>query len=394
MSQLMEETYGIQEDIIKWRRKLHKIPELDLCLPKTSKYVIEELNKIHIKTKLLKSCSGIIGLIEGKLPGKNIAIRADMDGLPIKEETGLAFSSINNNMHACGHDAHTAMLLGAAKVLVKNVDKIYGNVKLIFQPGEEGTGGAKLMIEEGAFENPHIDTIIGQHIGNLFPYLKNGQIGVCSGTMMASQDHFTVKIKGKGAHGAYPANGIDPIVITSYVITALQTLISRELNSTNSAVITIGRINGGKVYNVIPNEVEFEGSLRCLDKDIRKNFEKRIKDIISNTARAMRGESEIKYVHGIPLLSNNKKITKSLIESAEKIIGAENIIELKEPTMGSEDMAYFLEKVPGSFYFLSSAPLGRIYPHHNPKFDIDESVLWKGAAILVQTVIDWLGDNR
>ena len=356
--------------------------------------MIEELNKIHIKTKLLKSCSGIIGLIEGKLPGKNIAIRADMDGLPIKEETGLAFSSTNNNMHACGHDAHTAMLLGAAKILVKNVDKIYGNVKLIFQPGEERTGGAKLMIEEGVLENPHINAIIGQHIGNLFPYLKNGQIGVCSGTMMASQDHFTVKIKGKGTHGAYPANGIDPIVITSYVITALQTLISRELNGTDSAVITIGRINGGKVYNVIPNEVEFEGSLRCLDKNIRKNFEKRIKYIISNTARAMRGESEIEYIHGIPLLSNNKKITKSLIKSAEKIIGTENIIELKEPTMGSEDVSYFLEKVPGSFYFLSSAPLGRVYPHHNPKFDIDENVLWKGVAILVQTVIDWLGDNH
>ena len=394
MSQLMEETYSIQEDIIKWRRELHKIPELDLYLPETSKYVIEELNKIHIKTKLLKSCSGIIGLIEGKLPGKNIAIRADMDGLPIKEETGLAFSSINNNMHACGHDSHIAMLLGAAKILVKNIDKIYGNVKLIFQPGEEGTGGAKLMIEEGVLENPHIDTIIGQHIGNLFPYLKNGQIGVCSGTMMASQDHFTVKIKGKGTHGAYPANGIDPIVITSYVITALQTLISRELNGTDSAVITIGRINGGKVYNVIPNEVEFEGSLRCLDKNIRRNFEKRIKDIISNTARAMRGESEIEYIHGIPLLSNNKKITKSLIESAKKIIGTENIVELKSPTMGSEDMSYFLEKVPGSFYFLSSVPLGKIYPHHNPKFDINENVLWKGAAILVQTVIDWLGDNH
>lgn len=394
MSQLMEETYSIQEDIIKWRRELHKIPELDLYLPKTSKYVMEELNKINIKTKLLKSCSGIIGLIEGKLPGKNIAIRADMDGLPIKEETGLPFSSINNNMHACGHDAHTAMLLGAAKILVKNVDKIYGNVKLIFQPGEERTGGARLMIEEGVLENPHIDTIIGQHIGNIFPHLKNGQIGVCSGTMMASQDHFTVKIKGKGTHGAFPANGIDPIVITSYVITALQILVSRELNGTDSAVITIGRINGGKVYNIIPDKVEFEGSLRCLDKNIRKNFEKRIKYIISNTARAMRGESEIEYIHGIPLLSNNKKITKSLIESAKKIIGAENIIELKEPTMGSEDMSYFLEKVPGSFYFLSSAPLGRVYPHHNPKFDIDENVLWKGVAILVQTVIDWLGDNH
>ena len=211
---------------------------------------------------------------------------------------------------------------------------------------------------------------------------------------MASQDHFTVKIKGKGTHGAFPANGIDPIVIASYVITALQTLVSRELNGTDSAVITIGRINGGKVYNVIPTEVEFEGSLRCLDKNIRKNFEKRIKDIISNTAKAMRGECDIEYIHGIPLLSNNKKITKSLIESAKKIIGAKNIVELKEPTMGSEDMAYFLEKVPGSFYFLSSVPLGKMYPHHNPKFDIDENVLWKGAAILVQTVIDWLGNNH
>jgi amidohydrolase len=379
----------IENEIIYWRRELHKIPELNNELPKTVKYILNQLEKMGIEAKKLSS-SGIVGLIRGNKPGKTIAIRADMDGLPIKEDTGLFFASTNDNMHACGHDAHVAMLLGAAKILKRYEENISGNVKLLFQPAEEKDGGAKPMIEEGVMENPHVDAVFGQHTGNLFKDIKNGQIGICHGNMMASQDHFIIKIKGKGSHGAYPASGVDPIAISANVITALQTLVSRETNGTDSAVLTIGRINGGKTYNIIPSEVEIEGTVRTLNKKNRVKYEKRIKEIVEGITMTMRGSCEIEYVHGYPPVINNIEFTDFLTKSAAKVVGEKNVVEIKAPSMGSEDMAYFLEKVPGTYFFLASIPKGIVYPHHNSKFDIDESVLWKGTAVLAQTAIDWL----
>lgn len=390
MINVNDEALKLENQIILWRRELHKIPELDLDLPQTASYVFEELNKMGIKSYKLHNCSGVVGLIKGKKKGKTIGLRADMDGLPIKEETGLAFASENGNMHACGHDAHTAMLLGAAKILKDNADKFEGNIKLIFQPGEEKSGGAKHMINEGVMENPKVDAVIGQHTGSLFPEIKNGHIGICYGNMMAAQDRFVITIKGKGCHGANPRSGIDPVVITAYVITALQTLVSREINATDCAVLTIGKINGGKAFNIIPDEVKLEGTVRALDNKIREKFEKRLKEIVLDTTKAMRAECEIEYFLGYPVLKNNQEMVKCLQDSASKVIGIEYISKIENPTMGSEDMAYFLEEVPGVYYILSSVPDGKAYPHHNSKFDLDESVLWKGAAILSQTAVDWL----
>lgn len=386
---IINKAKSIEKDIINWRRELHKIPELNLDLPLTSKYVITELEKMGINSKKLSSCSGIVGLIEGKNKNKTIAIRADMDGLPVKEETGLEYSSINENMHACGHDAHMAMLLGAAKILNDIKDDLKGNVKLLFQPGEENAGGAIPMIREGVLENPRVDAIIGQHTGNLFDNVDNGQIGICNGTMMASQDHFTIIIEGEGTHGAYPAAGIDPIVIAANVVNALQTLISREINGTDSAVLTIGKINGGTVFNVIPDCVELEGSVRALDKRIRDKMEIRIKELVGNIVKSMRGKCKIEYFQGYPPLVNNSTMNNVLYQSAGKTIGEKNIVNIEKPSMGSEDMAYFHEKVPGTYYFLGSKPI-TVYPHHNPRFDIDESVLYKGSAVLAQTAYDWL----
>lgn len=394
MLNIFQEAKKIEDYIVNARQTLHQIPELDLDLPLTSGYVLKELEEMGIKTQRLSSCSGVVGLIEGREAGKVIALRADMDGLPIREETGLPFAAQNGNMHACGHDAHTAMLLGAAKILTACRTSFKGGVKLLFQPGEECSGGALPMIEEGVLENPHVDAVLAQHIGNLFPSLKNGQVGICKGIMMASQDHFYIKIIGKGSHGAYPADGIDPIVISATIVTALQTLISRELNGTDCAVLTIGKIEAGEAYNVIPGEAYIEGTLRTLDNEIRNRLERRIRDLISGISQAMGGDAEINYVRGYPLLSTDRDFTSFLARSAAGVIGEENIIELDKPSMGSEDMAFFLEKVPGSFYILSSMKGSNPYAHHNSRFDIDESVMLKGAAILAQTALDWLNANE
>ncbi|WP_312667733.1 amidohydrolase [Tissierella praeacuta] len=382
----------VEESIINWRRDLHQIPEIGLNLEQTSQYVIKQLEKMGIEYRKNIGVSGIVGLIKGDKPGRTIALRADMDALPIKEETGLPFASKNGNMHACGHDAHTAILLGAAKVLNENKDKIKGNVKLIFQPAEEGPGGAKPMIEDGALKEPKVDAIMGLHVGNLTENSKEGSIMISYNNMMACLDRFKLKLIGKGCHGAYPETGVDPIVMAGYFISNVQSIISRELSPTDPAVVTIGKINGGFAYNIIPDSVELEGTVRAVDQKVRENIAKRIEDFAKGISETMRGTYEYEYVFGYPPLVNDKEFTKDFIESAKKIIPEEDIVEMKKPAMGGEDMAYFLNEVPGTFFFMSTprAVNGEYYPHHNSKFDINEEILWKGAALLIQGAMDYL----
>jgi len=382
----------VEESIINWRRDLHQIPEIGLNLEQTSQYVIKQLEEMGIEYRKNIGVSGIVGLIKGDKPGRTIALRADMDALPIKEETGLPFASKNGNMHACGHDAHTAILLGAAKVLNENKDKIKGNVKLIFQPAEEGPGGAKPMIEDGALKEPKVDAIMGLHVGNLTENSKEGSIMVSYNNMMACLDRFKLKLIGKGCHGAYPETGVDPIAMAGYFISNVQSIISRELSPTDPAVVTIGKVNGGFAYNIIPDSVELEGTVRAVDQKVRESIAKRIEDFAKGISETMRGTYEYEYVFGYPPLVNDKEFTKDFIESAKKIIPEEDIVEMKKPAMGGEDMAYFLNEAPGTFFFMSTprAVNGEYYPHHNSKFDINEEVLWKGAALLIKGVMDYL----
>ena len=315
-----------------------------------------------------------------------------MDALAIKEETGLPFASENENMHACGHDAHTAMLLGAAKILNQNRDKIKGNIKLIFQPAEEGPGGAKPMIDEGVMEYPKVDAALGLHIGLIFKELGGGEVGVSYGNLMACLDSFKIKIIGKGCHGAMPDTGVDPIAIAGQVITALQTIVSREIKPTRPAVVTIGKLHSGSAYNIIPDFVEIEGTARAVDIQTRHKLASSIESIVDGITKGMHGSYEYNYTFGYPPLVNDADFTKNFVESAKKIVGDNEIIELTEPTMGGEDMAYFLEAVPGTFFFLGAIneEKGIIYPHHNSRFDLDEDVFWKGSALLAQGAIDWL----
>ncbi len=385
----------IHSDIIEWRRRLHQIPEIGFDLFQTSQFVKDRLNEMGISYETMAR-TGVLALISGDETGPTIALRADMDGLPIKEETGLDYASVNGNMHACGHDAHTAMLLGTAKILAENKDLLKGTVKMIFQPAEETTGGAKIMIDEGCMKGPHVDAVIGLHIGQLFKEVGDGQIGIRYGSMMAAVDSFSVKVRGHGGHGARPHQCIDPIITSSEMITSLQRIVSREIDPTHEAVLSICMIQGGTTTNVIPETVEFKGTIRTLDQDDRLFIEKRFREICASIAQANRAEAEITYGKFYPAVLNDEDFTRFFAKSAAKIVGKRNIVEIKRPGMGAEDMAYYLLETKGTFFSLGSFRSDRDtqYPHHHPKFDINEDVLWIGPAVFAQTVIDFFKDHE
>lgn len=395
MLNIIQEVNKIEEDIISWRRELHQIPEIGLDLPRTTKFIMDELDNMNIEYHTLVNGNAIVGLIKGKEEGKTIGLRADTDALPVKEKTGLEFASNNGCMHACGHDGHTAILLGVAKVLNENKDKFKGNVKLLFQPGEEYPGGAKPMIEEGALENPKVDVVMGLHLGNLGKEIPKGKIGVSYGAMMAAVDVMYIKINGKGSHGAYPHQSIDPIVTASEIVLALQTIISREVDPVEPAVVSVTRIDGGFNHNIIPDSVEIQGTIRTVNEETRQRISRRIEEIVKGITLAHGASYEIDYEFCYPALINSEEFTKGFVESAKKIIPEEDIVEMKSPVMGAEDMSFFLQEVPGTFFYLSNMAEidGEFHPHHNPKFDIDEGEMWKGAALIIQNTIDWLNKN-
>lgn len=389
------EAIKIQEQIVTWRRDLHQIPEIGFDLPQTSDYIQKRLDELGVQYEKNVAISGIVATIKGSNDGKVIALRCDMDALAIKEETGLDFAATNGNMHACAHDSHMAIMLGAIKLLNDNNDKINGTIKIIFQPAEEGPGGAELMIKEGVLENPKVDAIMGFHNGQIFKEVGPGQIGICYGRVQACLDKFHIKVKGKGCHGAMPDNGVDPIVIASQVVTALQTIISREFKPTNPGVVTIGKIQGGSAYNAIPDFVEMEGTARALEIEDREKLSSSIEKIVAGISQGMHGDYEYEYTFGYPPTVNDASFTKEFKKSVKKIVAEEDIIEIKAPTMGGEDMAYYLQKVPGTYFYLGglNEAKGIVHAQHNPKFTIDEDFMWIATALLVQGAIDWLDNN-
>lgn len=382
----------VLDEVIGWRRDLHQIPELGTELPKTSKYVTERLDEMGISyEKGVGLEHAIVGVINGeKGEGKTIALRADMDALPVEEETGLPFASTNGNMHACGHDGHTSILLGAAKILNDMKDKFAGKVVLLFQPAEEISGGAEPMVEAGCLEG--VDAVMGLHIGNITSEGEPGMAMFSKDSIMACLDRWAMDVKGVGSHGAYPHNSRDPIVMTSNIVSSIQTIISRELNPVEPGVITVGKMQGGSTYNVIPNQVELEGTARSVNQETREFIARRIGEIGEQVAEASRGEVEYDYTFGAPPVINDAEFTEVAMESARKVLGEENVKELDNPVMGGEDFAYYLNEVPGSFIFLYNPREvdGEVYPHHNSKFDIDEQYFDNGISLFVQTTLDFL----
>lgn len=391
---ILQRAKELQEEIVKHRRELHKIPELELNLPKTVSYITKELAKMEIPYVLLVNGNAIVAEIGKKKDGKCIALRADMDALPIAEETGLDFSSTHpGKMHACGHDGHAAMALMAAKILKEREHLLEGKVKIFFQPGEEIPGGAKPMIEEGCMKNPTVDAVIGLHEGGILGEFPTGVIGVKSGAMMASMDRFKIIVHGKGGHGARPHEGIDPIIIISEINLALQKIISRELSPTAPCLISVCQIHGGTTQNIIPNDVWEEGTARALDEKTRDFMECRIREIAQGIAKTYHAQAEVIYERFYPVLKNDEKFTNFFEGIAREMFGREEVVRLSEPTMGGEDMAFFLQQAPGTFFILNNLKVssdGITYPHHNSKFDVVEDVFYRGTALLAETAFRYL----
>ena len=377
------------QHMINLRETIHMYPEDGFSEFTTSKIIIEELEKLGIKVQKNVAKTGVVGLIEGKYPGKTVLLRADMDALKIQEQADVEYKSkIDGMMHACGHDGHVAGLLGAAMILNELKDNLHGNVKLVFQPAEERDGGALPMIEEGVLENPKVDAAFAAH---LWGYLNEGEVHLKEGPMMASPDIFNIKVIGKGGHGAVPQESIDPIVITCQIVNSLQTIVSRKINPLDPVVITCGRIQGGDCHNVIPNEVELEGTIRTFNEETRNWVPKVMEDLIRWITTSQGAAYEFKYEPKYPALINDKYMTSFAKESLKKVVGEENVFDLKEPNMGGEDFAYFAQKVPSAFIFVGIAN-NKSEPviHHNPYFKWDSKNVGILAQSLSQIAIDYL----
>ena len=325
--------------------------------------------------------TGVVGILEGAHPGRTIAFRADMDALPIQETGDVIYKSVNDGvMHACGHDAHTAMLLGAAEVLSKYQNNIQGTIKFIFQPAEEGYGGAKFMIEDGAREN--VEEIYGLHVWN---FQKSGTVGVQDGPVMAAADIFTIKIQGIGGHGATPQGTVDCVVVASYLIQAMQTIVSRNTNPLENTVVTFGQINGGYNFNIIADQVVLKGTTRAYTENNRELIKTRMKEIIQGTEQMFGAKIKLEYKDGYPPVINNSSITNNLKKIAQTIV-EDNVIA-PYLSMGGEDFSYFSNAIPGCFFFLGSAPKDRApmsTPQHCSHFDIDEDVMLIGSSIFTE----------
>ncbi len=371
----------LKNTIINTRRDFHKHPELSFKEFRTSKIVAEKLKNFGIETKKNIGKTGVVGILKGEKNGPTIALRADMDALPIQETNDISYKSVNKGvMHACGHDAHTAMLLGAAEALSKMRHEIKGEIRFIFQPAEEGFGGAKYMIKDGAIDN--VDEIYGMHVWN---YQKSGTVGVQSGPVMAAADIFTIEINGIGGHGAAPQGTVDSIVVASHLIQSLQTIVSRNTNPLESTVVTIGQINGGYNFNIIADKVILNGTARSYTNNNKTIIKKRMKEIINGVEKMYNAKIKLNYKDGYPPLINDEMASKNVSNAATKIVGS-NVIK-PYLSMGGEDFSYYTNKIPGCFFFLGTSPKDRppmSTPQHCSHFDIDEEAMLIGSSIFVE----------
>ena len=394
---MWEECKKLQEELVRMRRELHQIPEVGDVLPETRSYVEGKLKEYGIPFTENSHDSGLIAVIKGGKPGKMLALRADMDALPITEENEVDYKSRHEGaMHACGHDTHMAMLLGAAKVLNEHKDELCGSVKLFFQTNEEGSRGAERMVNDGCMDD--VDAVFGTHIGCILSKdLPSGTVVAVPGCCMASFDKFVIKVKGIGCHGSTPEKGVDPINIAAHIVINLQEVLAREIAAVKPAVLTIGKFNAGVAYNVIPSEVVIEGTIRALEEDVRQELAKRIGEISKATAETFRGSAEYEMIWGAPPVVNDAKMAELAADSARDVLGNDMVVDhIAAPNMGGEDFAYYLMKKPGAFMFLSSADPKKHtdVPHHNPRFNVDEDVLWEGSAVFVRIAERFLAGKQ
>jgi amidohydrolase len=381
-------------DMVALRRDLHEHPELAFEEVRTSGIVAQRLRTLGLEVQTNVAKTGVVALLRGaSQPGtqtiKTIAIRADMDALPIHELNEIDYrSTIDGKMHACGHDGHTSIALAVADILSKRRAELPGNVKFIFQPAEETIGGAEPMVKEGAMEG--VDGVIGLHLISDYPI---GRVGVRAGAVFASADRFVLTVRGKGGHAAMPEMSVDPIVISAYIITALQTLISRETSPFTPAVITIGVVKAGTAFNIIPETAELQGTMRAFSKEHREKLIRRISEVASGVASAMGATCDIKVFDGCPPCTNDAAMTEVVQNAAMESVGADKVDNGEVVmTTGSDDMAYFLNAVPGCYFIVGAknAEKGANYPHHHPRFNVDEDAMPIGVEVLTRTALEFL----
>lgn len=395
LSRVEELSKQVAPAVVQWRRDLHAHPELSNREERTARVVAEHLRTMGVDgLKTGVAHHGVVALIRGGKPGPTVALRADIDALPIRERTGLPFASQNDGaMHACGHDAHTAMLLGAAQVLVQIRQSIPGTVKLIFQPAEEGPppgeeGGAKLMIEEGVLADPEVSAIFGLHVST---EIEAGKIGYRYGALLASVDRFQITISGKQSHAAMPWKGVDPIVASAQVITAIQTIASRKIDARRPVVVSVGIIRAGTAWNIIPDEVTLEGTIRTHDDEVRRQAVEEFRRLVLQTATAHGATAKIVFDDYGPVTFNDPELGGRMKASLERAAGQQNVVEA-EPVLGGEDFAHYARKIPGFYFFLGvrNESIGAVHAPHTPDFLIDEAALPLGVRAHVLLALDYL----
>ena len=375
-----------KELVIKTRRDLHRIPETAYTEKKTSAYVAEYLNREGLEVQTGIATYGVVGLLKTGRPGPTLLLRADMDALPLTEETDLPFASNHEGvMHACGHDAHVAMVLVAATALNRIKEELNGTIKFLFQPAEEGPGGAKPMIDEGVLENPKVDYAIGCHV---WPEISEGTIGVRSGAFMAAMDRFDIKIIGQGGHGAMPHMCVDALEVGTQVVSALQRISSRHMNPLDPAVVTVGMFQAGSAFNIIPGDAELSGTTRTFNLDIWNSWEERLEKVVRGVCESMGAGFELKFSKGYPPTINNDSMADVVRRCAQKTVGEDKVVE-PDLTMGGEDMSYFLQQSKGCFYALGVGREGGA-PVHNPRFNFNEDVLALGVETHCRIALDLL----
>jgi amidohydrolase len=387
---IREKVSEMKDWLVEVRRTIHMNPELGFEETQTSELVAGWLEKLGLQTRRGMARTGVVGLLKGSKDGKTVAIRADMDALPIEEASQVPYrSKVEGKMHACGHDGHVAILLGVARLFSSVRERVQGNIKWIFQPAEEGGGGGRVMVEEGVLENPGVDAIFGAH---LFPDLRIGKVGIHEKEGLAATDRAIIKILGKGGHGAYPHLSRDPILAAGHLITQIHSIVSRSISPLDSAVVTIGKVSGGTAFNIIPDEVELLGTIRSLTPKVREELKSRLEEVTRGIARSFDLECRFEFQYGYPALVNDPEMSHLVASACSEGIGSENVNFLR-PSMGGEDFAFYLQKVPGSFFRLGckNEEKGMVHPFHSSRFDIDEDVLPLGVEMFARIIDRYLG---
>ena len=394
MDNFAERAQGLKDELVEIRRHIHQNPEVGRDLPATREFVMKKLTEFGYEPQLVAGI-GVVAYAGGRKPGKTFLLRSDMDALPIKEMTDYPFKATNDHMHACGHDMHTAMLLGGAKLLKEYEDEIEGTVKLLFQPDEEGFTGAKSMIEAGILENPKVDAAMAFHVkseapSNLIVYGKGKNISSCI--------RFRITVQGVGCHGAMPETGVDPIYIAAHIFLALQEIKTREIAATEPLVLTIGKFAGGATPNVIPDQVVMEGTIRTYSNEVGETVMKRMDDMVQATASMFRGSAKLEELSSVPALTNDAAVADEIAGYLKEILPAESIVNIDSKGMGSEDFASIAAEVPSVYFIIGAGTKeqdpGFGYPMHHPKVKFNEDILVTGAASHAYSAIMWLKHHK